>query len=228
MSRLIIFVLFVFSSVFACASEESDHDDIIRYSAIVTDVQRSVNLEQDEYYFEVTLDNKHKLRIPATMEDVFNQRIYKEMFFSVDEAFIETYPGYSNYNFTSDDGVFELKKTDRSDHSHWMPDPSMEIITIVKKSEQRYGESAWKYTISRLEFSDGAVLHHNSEGKSFNDNYNFYRFSKDMHEEDNFYKVTPQKNGKPTILVNIVTGKVYNIEEHVNGVFNEVSLKITW
>lgn len=160
-------------------------------SFFVEKVNRYSDLDNNEYYFKIVLDNKQTFEVVASLEDLLTNKIYEGMPFQfIEEEFVPREPWLSTFTYLSMDGTIQLQNKFDSIHSHWHPDESVEIIELEKKWAWRSGMSNVNYSIR---FSDGAIW-----GLSYQQ-YNSGVFN----VGDRFFRVQPH-----AVLVNVADGKV--------------------
>lgn len=163
--------------------------------ASVQSVSRFSDLDNNVYFFNVVLDNKHTFKLEVSLEELLNQSIYVNQPYQViSEEFDPFEPGLSNFVYSSLDTQIELRGKFPSINFHWSPQGSEEIITVTKKN----GYRAMGYNYSMVYFSDGYSM---NEYDTFNN----------TEEGDQFFKVQPFEdsvNNKPIILVSLKEGRV--------------------
>lgn len=172
----------------------------------VNEVKRHSDLDKDEYFFEVTLDNQQTFKVPASLEELQNNKILVGMSFKlINEAFVPNKPGFSSFNYASSDEAIQMAGDFASVQSHWIPSESHPKIELTEKITRRSGMSNFNFIIR---FSDGSGW-----------NIGYDMFNKGIFNKgDQFFKVAP------TILVNKKTGRVIDI----NNMSQDKFVRVTW
>lgn len=167
------------------AETETDH---VVFTVIES--KRVSDLENDNFYFQIKLNNNQIWNVKATLQDLVEMRVSVGTPFDlVEENFIPDNPGYSTFKYQTDDQVFQVEGVAESVNSTWKPDP-MENPVIEVQSITWRGRTVG-LSFYEVKFSDNSIERV----------YAWYWIGKMISEGDLFFKIGDNRK-----LVNVKTG----------------------
>lgn len=193
--KIVLFLIILFASASGIKASSEYEQELTENKLpiyTVTEVQRYSDLDTDQYFFKLILNNYHFFNLEVTLNDLINKKIYKDQdFLLISESFIKTQPGKSAFIYESLDASIQLKGEFDSINSNWQPDGSENIVTIVRKD----GYYAMGRFYNLIYFSD-----------------NSYTNNRDMFLNaeigDSFFQIKPPKGQNVSFLVGIKDGRL--------------------
>lgn len=191
--RLLIFILLIaLHQNFVAANEWEEGNDPSIDAILVKDISRFSDLDQEVYFFNVTLENNHTFKIEVSLEDLLNHKIYQNQPFKlVSENFESEEPGFSHFIYASLDEEIVLEGTFPSVQSHWLPKDSQEVIEVTKKDGYWAMGSHYYFVY----FSDGSEMRDRDTFLNTN-------------EGDKYFRIQPSGGKQVMLLVGVKDGRV--------------------
>jgi len=192
-TRLIMLFIFIaLHQNFLLANELEIESEPSTDSILVKDVSRFSDLDQEVYFFNVTLENNHTFKIEVSLEDLLNHKIYQNQAFKLaSENFEPEEPGLSHFIYTSQDEEIVFEGKFPSIQSHWIPKDSPEEIEVIKKDG--YWAMGTHYYF--IYFSDGSVMRERDTFLNTN-------------EGDKYFRVQSPEGKQVMLLVGVKDGRV--------------------
>lgn len=122
----------------------------------VVSSKRLVDLDKEEYYFEIHLNNGQVHKVKVSLEEALDNVLKPGSVLELlSETYISNNPGFSNFTYQIKDNSFVFKGDARSISSFWTPDPELHPLVTVTEVQWVPREMGFSYWL--IKFSDNST-----------------------------------------------------------------------